>query len=478
MKLKLFSIASLFLIGSLHAQQADFHATMDAKSATELQALFPNEINILKVKDNQAAVKVSEKAAHHLHKNILTHGPGFIFQSSEDAALETLTKEAKKTHRVIDFNITEDVLVNKSIALVTETNIRNHILELEAYGTRYHTTAKAKQAVLDLKTKWENLIAANGRTDISVKLINHINTPMPSLIFTIKGNVNPEEYVIVGGHMDSIASGSVAPGADDNASGIATITEMIRILLELKFQPKKTVEFMAFAAEEIGLVGSGEIAKDYSNRGVDVLSYVQFDMTNYKGSAQDVYITTDAYNSNDLNVFLIELMEHYNKTGSHAFTYGNTICNYGCSDHASWADYGYSAAFPFETKFSEANKAIHSSQDKLSVSGNNANHAVKFAKLGLEYIIETAKSYDILSTQETASQDLKLIIDNKILKIVGLDKPIDLQNITIVDASGKKVLEKNNISEAVNLETVANGFYLAIIKTKSGKTVTKKFILK
>lgn len=480
MTLKLLSVASLFLIGNLQAQHqhTDFHATMDAKSAKELQVLFPSDINILKIKDNQAAVKVSEKPAHHLHKNILTHGPGFIFKPSEDVALKTLTQDHKKAHKVLDFNITEDILVNKGIALVNESNIRNHILDLEAYGTRYHTTAKAKQAVLDLKTKWENLIAATGRTDISVTLVNHINTPMPSLIFSIKGKVNPEEHIIVGGHLDSIASGSVAPGADDNASGIATITEMIRILLDLKFQPEKTVEFMAFAAEEIGLVGSGEIARDYSSRGVDVLAFVQFDMTNYKGSAQDIYLTTDSYNSNDLNLFLIELMEHYNKTGSHTFTYGNTICNYGCSDHASWAEYGYNAAFPFEARFSDANKAIHSSQDKLSVSGNNANHAVKFAKLGLEFIIEAAKNFDKLSTLESTKQDFKIAIDNKILKIVSNNKIVDLQNITIVDVSGKKVLEKNNISSTVNLDALVNGFYLAIFKTKSGETITKKFILK
>jgi len=235
---------------------------------------------------------------------------------------------------------------------------------------------------------------------------------------------------------------------------------------------------MAFAAEEIGLVGSDEIASDYSNRGIKVLAFVQFDMTNYKGSAQDIYLTTDSYNSNDLNVFLIELMEHYNKTGSHAFTYGNTICNYGCSDHASWATYGYNAAFPFEARFSDANKAIHTSQDKLSVSGNNANHAVKFAKLGLEFIIEAAKSFDKLSTKDIVKQDLKLVISNKTLKILSKNQPIELQNIVIIDVSGKKILEKNNISASVNLDTISNGLYLAVFKTKSGETMTKKFILK
>ena len=41
---------------------------------------------------------------------------------------------------------------------------------------------------------------------------------------------------------------------------------------------------MAYAAEEVGLRGSKEIAEDYKRRNINVLSYVQFDMTNYKGS--------------------------------------------------------------------------------------------------------------------------------------------------------------------------------------------------
>ena len=72
----------------------------------------------------------------------------------------------------------------------------------------------------------------------------------------------------------------------------------------MNYKPAKTVEFMAFAAEEIGLVGSSEIAQDYALNGKNVVSFVQFDMTNYKGSSKDVYLTTDPYNSNDLNLFL------------------------------------------------------------------------------------------------------------------------------------------------------------------------------
>lgn len=475
MKLKLLPILSLALFNQAFAQSEKFYATTDAKNAVELKALMPDEVDILNSNDKESVVFLSPKAAEFLHHNVITHGPGYIYKSSEQEALSSLSK-SKKSNRVLDFTINQDVVVNAAIAKVNADNIKNHIQVLEAYGTRRHNTAQAKTSVQDLKAKWESLITATGRTDLSVRIVNHVGTPMPSLIFTINGNATPSEYIIVGGHMDSISSSAVAPGADDDASGIATVTEMIRVLLDLNYKPARTVEFMAYAAEEIGLVGSSEIAQDYSAEGKNVISYVQFDMTNYKGSSRDVYISTDTYNSNDLNLFLIELMEYYNKTGNHAFTYGETRCNYGCSDHFSWAQNGFDAAFPFEASFSQSNPYIHSPNDTLSRSNNTATHAAKFAKLGLEFIIETAKG-SALATSEVSNASVEIYVKDKSLNYrLGKES---LENLTIIDTSGRQLVESKNLLSIgkVDLNKLTKGFYLAVFKTKSGKVITKKFIL-
>ncbi|WP_051878569.1 M20/M25/M40 family metallo-hydrolase [Chryseobacterium sp. FH1] len=475
MKLKLLPVLSLALFNQAFAQSEKFYATTDAKNATELKALMPDEVDILNSNDKESVIFVSPKAAEFLHHNVITHGPGYIYKSSEQEALNSLSK-SKKSNKVLDFTINQDAAVNNAISKVNADNIKSHIQVLEAYGTRRHNTTQAQTSVQDLKTKWESLIAATGRTDLSVRIVNHVRTPMPSLVFTINGNATPAEYIIVGGHMDSISGGAVAPGADDDASGIATVTEMIRVLLDLNYKPARTVEFMAFAAEEIGLVGSSEIAENYADTGKNVISYVQFDMTNYKGSSRDVYISTDSYNSNDLNLFLIELMEHYNKTGAHAFTYGNTICNYGCSDHFSWAQNGFDAAFPFEASFSQSNPYIHSSTDTLSRSNNTATHAAKFAKLGLEFIIETAKG-SVLATSETSANSVEIYVKDKALNYrLGKES---LEHLTIIDTSGRQLLESKNVLSIgkVDLNKLTKGFYLAVFKTKSGKVITKKFIL-
>ena len=382
-------------LSNIRAQNEMFYGTIETEAALKLKKLTPNDVIIISSLNGYSAIKLNEKAAEKLHHMILTHGPGFIFEKSKEQAIRTIKNHhtLRKQRKVANFSITEDQNVNRGISLVNNANIDAHIRELEAYDTRFHTTESARQSIADLRKKWKKM--SRGRTDVSVRTVKHESSEMPSLIMTIKGQELPDEYVIVGGHMDTTSPQreTLAPGADDNASGIAAVTEMARVLFEMNYQPKRSIEFMAFAAEEVGLRGSREIAQDYKNRNVNVVSYVQFDMTNYKGSSSDIYLTDDTYNSSDLNSFLVSLMTHYNASGKHQFTYDYTRCNYGCSDHYSWAQQGYAAAFPFEAAFSDYNPYIHTTGDTSDKFPTpNATHAAKFTKLGIEYLIEASKS--------------------------------------------------------------------------------------
>ncbi|WP_103071029.1 M20/M25/M40 family metallo-hydrolase [Aquimarina sediminis] len=387
------------LVLSLSAQERPkmFYATMDTQDALKLKRNHPKDVKIIKSLKEYSAVMLNEHSAKELHHTGLRHGPGYFYENSKEDAINTIeqvyaikqTKQNSLSKNVAVFQITQDQLVYQSLGLVNNSNIETQIRELENYGTRYHTKSSAARASRDLKTKWQNI--AGNRSDVSVRLVNHSNTSMPSVIMTITGSEKPDEYVVIGGHLDSTSreGQNNAPGADDNASGIATITEAARVLFSMNFKPKRTVEFMAFAAEEVGLVGSKEIARDYKRRNVNIVSYMQLDMTNYKGSTRDIFITTDTYNSTSLNNFLKKLMDHYNASGAHKITYSNSACNYGCSDHHSFAQQGYETAFPIEARFSESNPHIHTSRDTSSrFPTANATHAAKFAKLALEYLIE------------------------------------------------------------------------------------------
>ena len=455
-----------------------FYATMELGSAKSLLAEYPDEITIVKSSGGQAVVYMSDFASHILHDNILTHGPGYVFMPTREKALNTLSATNSLSPKSsFAYSLTEEALVEQALPMVSAANIEARILNLQAYGTRYHNRASAEAAVLDLKADLDVLIADAGRDDISTRIVNHSATPMPSLVVTIPGGDLADEYVILGGHIDSTAPDrDNAPGADDNASGIATIMEVFRVLLDMDYQPNRTVEFMAFAAEEIGLVGSFEIAQDYASSGVDVYSYMQLDMTNYNGSANDVYLMTDPYISSGLNDFIFALMDTYNASGDHAFTYGTSICNYGCSDHFSWAQSGYEVTFPFEASFSGRNPNIHTPGDVYSVSGT-AEHAVKFAKLGLEYILEGAKSA-VLSTNSFGQQQLSISVDNGQLAY-NLGQNSEYNSIEIFNVIGQQLqVQKLNATRgSFNLKSAKSGVYVAIFAADSGKRVAKKFVV-
>ncbi|KAA3618409.1 MAG: M20/M25/M40 family metallo-hydrolase [Flavobacterium sp.] len=478
-KIILISLTILLNI-SVFAQDSDwFYATMARLDARELKEDIPGEIDILTEKGYEAVVFMSPSAAELLHDRILVHGPGYIFKSSYDEAISSINKTITTTSSRMAFTITEDEKVSEVLELMNVQNIEDHILELENYGTRYHNLAQGTQAAIDLKAKWEAMAAFYGRTDVSVRLYNHNNTPMPSVIMTITGAQFPDEFVIVGGHLDSTSNqgNNDAPGADDDASGIATITEAVRTLFEADFFPQRTIEIMAYAAEEIGLVGSGEIAQEYSSNNVNISAYVQFDMTNYNGSANDVYLITDFTNSS-LNGFLMQLIDHYNASGAHQFTYGTSLCNYGCSDHASWYNEGYMAAFPFEASFGQHNPNIHTANDTFSISGT-ADHALKFAKLCVEFLVETAKHDGLVGITEVSEELYEIYTLNNTL-YYNFDTYVEsIDSIVIYDIGGRAIIAVDDTKNegSITLTHLSSGIYIVNVQTTNSEVVNKKIMI-
>jgi Zn-dependent M28 family amino/carboxypeptidase len=67
-----------------------------------------------------------------------------------------------------------------------------------------------------------------------------------------------DEYIVLGAHLDHLGlqGGEMFPGADDNGSGSTALLNIAKAISANPVKPKRSVLFMWFAAEEIGLVGS------------------------------------------------------------------------------------------------------------------------------------------------------------------------------------------------------------------------------
>ncbi len=114
------------------------------------------------------------------------------------------------------------------------------------------------------------LVNSSASVRLTAELVEHTE-PVENIV----GRLSPRERlagaVMIGAHYDHLGHGefnSLAPdsnephnGADDNASGTAALLEAARLLADRRDELKRDVVFVAFTAEERGLLGSSELAK-------------------------------------------------------------------------------------------------------------------------------------------------------------------------------------------------------------------------
>ncbi len=353
-----------------------------------------NKINDLELLESGSEISIMRvpaqfvnEAGHIAHESFNRCGGFMLHKSLKDAQVELesgASRSFAKNMVFDDYQINQEKTVTAMISLVNEENIIETIKKLSSYRNRYYQSKTGVKSQNWLFDTWKDL--GKSRSDFSVKKWQHADWKQDSIVATLKGKT--DDIIVIGGHADSVAGWlgrkiAKAPGADDNASGIATTTEIMRIIIESGYQPEKTLMFMAYAAEEVGLLGSREIAKEFKKTEKNVVGVLQLDMTNFNGSDLDIVLMKD-FTNNGQNEFIGKIVDKYLP----GVSWGYGRCGYACSDHASWNSQGFPASMPFEARKFEANSRIHTSRDTISRSGNSAEHAQKFAKMGVAFVIE------------------------------------------------------------------------------------------
>jgi hypothetical protein len=85
-----------------------------------------------------------------------------------------------------------------------------------------------------------------------------------NVIGEIRGSEFPNEYITVGGHLDSW---DAAEGAHDDGAGCVQTIEILRTLKAIGYKPKRTIRFVLFANEENGLRGGTKYAEEAKAKG-------------------------------------------------------------------------------------------------------------------------------------------------------------------------------------------------------------------
>jgi uncharacterized repeat protein (TIGR01451 family) len=196
-----------------------------------------------------------------------------------------------------------------------------------------------------------------------------------------------EVVYIVSAHYDSTSEDpvNIAPGADDNASGVAAVLEAARLLSQYRF--RHTVRFVAFAAEEQGLIGSHDYAWQARLAATPIGGVINLDMIAWDANGDDVMEIHTGLRSDSqaLGAAFLDADSTY-AIGllPETITSGATTR----SDHASFWSQGYPAILAVED-FQDYNTHYHQTSDTLDKL--DPAYAARFVQATVATLAELAE---------------------------------------------------------------------------------------
>jgi PKD repeat protein len=209
---------------------------------------------------------------------------------------------------------------------------------------------------------------------------------------------------LITAHLDNMPSGSTAPGADDNASGVAAVMAVAQLFSQ--YQWNCTLRFVAFTGEEQGLLGSKIYAMNAYNAGESIQGVLNLDMIAYDSDPfpiLDLHARTNIPGSEAIADLFIQVVSAYSvPLTPHKFltaSLGNQ------SDNKSFWDYGYAAILGIED-YDNFTPYYHTTGDTLSTL--NMTYFTNFVKASLGTFAHMAGLIDpvgTLSGQVNDAQD-------------------------------------------------------------------------
>jgi Zn-dependent M28 family amino/carboxypeptidase len=168
---------------------------------------------------------------------------------------------------------------NTISSLVEEVSVANIAAHIDALsngiGPRYTSEPRANAA-----NYIANQLISFGYTVTRAPVVDSVTDEFSeNIIAQLPGTMNPDKTFVIGAHFDTVQD---SPGADDNASSVAGILEIARVLSDTR--PLFSIEFVGFALEEPGLVGSRRYARTAVAQGRELIGMISLDMIGYSST--------------------------------------------------------------------------------------------------------------------------------------------------------------------------------------------------
>jgi leucyl aminopeptidase len=245
-----------------------------------------------------------------------------------------------------------EALIWTLIQDISADSIRNDVVWLQNMGSRFSLADNHLAIAMKIEKKFRDLGFSNAFLDTFniVKTFRNVayEQKQYNVISFIEGTEYPDSLCVIGGHYDNIlgiSDLSVVPGANDNASGTSAVLEVARVMKKNNYRPKSTIMFIAFGAEELGLLGSRDFATSPPGFSGKIRFMLNSDMIAYENSSSpaDWFVNIMDYdNSHPLRLEAESICDKYT-----VLNYINNNTYNKQSDSYPFFTNGYKALFFF-----------------------------------------------------------------------------------------------------------------------------------
>jgi hypothetical protein len=228
-------------------------------------------------------------------------------------------------------------------ALIDSTSADNMmatIQRLQDFVSRYVVVDSCWAAGYWIRDEFASLGYADIRTDTFRTWTFQDSVSAVNVVAVKPGTTRPTEYVILGGHYDSVTNENFtdpdapAPGAEDNATGTAAVLEAARVLRDVGLD--RSVIFACWSAEEVGLWGSRAFVADAVEESLDIVLYLNVDCIGVETAEAPFATVYSDSQALAVGAFIADVARTYT-----AHPFDTTVQPIGSSDQNSFWEAGY-----------------------------------------------------------------------------------------------------------------------------------------
>lgn len=379
--------------------------------------------------------------------------------------------------------------LNSLLTQINADSVLRTVNDLENFGSRFALRPGGNREVAEyLVRRLENYGIPAVVDSFYYEGNNWLTGDYAQWFYNVRGILSSEapkddSIVMVGAHLDAISYDSnyglleQAPGADDNASGVAVMLELARICHANGLHFRRDIHFMAYDGEELGLVGSLNDAWKRDTAGDHVAIMLNNDMVSYQPD-EDWKLTLHWYdNALDIVSRAAEICSQYTSiTPVVPTAEGNGDSRY--SDSYAYYYFGFRAVFAIEHTFSTSYHTYHDVSDS-----NNYAFLAEVARYNLAMLVAYTELDNTSGIEKPSVVPMACVYPNPVADKACLQYYLDGNSsveITVTDLAGRVVLQKSSSRQAagihlmeLDLSQLPSGVYLCRIRTAKGSETLK-----